>query len=244
MELLQIVLLILILILIFRDVLIKMVKEKMVNKTLKQRPISKEYRITSGDEKNLLIDVLDTDVKILVDKDIDEIYIKIDYLYQEAYYNVFHDDFNIKILRDGIEDYKKVGHSGRVLIKIPEKCTIASLNLSLVNGDVEIYDSEISNIKILSHTGSIKVETLKSDHISFEKYKGDIYLSNVDCETLNMNIKEGNGDFGDVYGESIHVKVLNGDFSFGNVSKEEYEINDLKIDVQNGKEILNVKSKG
>lgn len=240
---LPVLLLILILLLIFSDILIKMIKEKKVTKTLKQKPISKEYRITSENEKNILIDVLDTDVKILEDKDIDEIYIKMDYLYKEAYYKVFYDDFNIKILRDNIEDYKKVGHSGRILIKIPEKCNVSSLNLSLVNGDVEIYDSKIFNVKILSHTGSIKVETLKSNHISLEKYKGDVYLSNVDCETLNMNIKEGNGDFGDVYGESIHVKVLNGDFSFGNVSREEYEINDLKIDVQNGREILNVKSR-
>ena len=237
---LGIILLVLILILIFRDIVVKLIKGKKLSFLRAKKIITKEYKIHDVTNKKLVIDVIDTDVKILFDKHINEINIKTMYLIEEFSYDVSYDRENISIERNNRENYKKLGNSGRILIKIPEKSIINDLNILITNGDVEIYDTNINNMVIKGDNGVVKIDSLNAKNINIFKSHGEVNLSHVNLNTLKLDIKDGNGDFVDVYGENINVKVVNGDFVFANVCEEDYKIDFLKVNTLNGKQKLNV----
>lgn len=237
---LGIILLVVILLLIFRDVIFKIITGK---KSLfkSKKVINKEYNLKNYLDKNIYIDVLDTDVKILYHEELDMINIKTSYLSEEFPYLVKYDeDNNISIIKNNKENFTQVGHSGRILIKVPSKNSINSLNLKVKNGDIEFYDVDIDNLIIDAQTGTVKIESLKAKNIEISKLNGDVSLNFVNTINLNLNIKDGNGDFVDVYGENITSNVVNGDFIFANSLELEYEIKSLNVNTVNGKQKLNV----
>ncbi len=237
---LGIILLIVILLLIFRDVILKIITGKKSHFRTK-KVINKEYKLKDSLDKNIHIDVLDTDVKILYDEELDMINIKTSYLSEEFPYLVEYDeDNNISIIKNNKENFTQVGHSGRILIKVPRKNTISNLNLKVGNGDIEFYDVDIDNLIINAQTGVVKIESLKGRNIEIFKSNGHVSLNFVNTINLNLNIKDGNGDFVDVYGENINTNVVNGDFIFANSLELEYEIKSLKVNTVNGKQKLNV----
>lgn len=237
---LGVILLIAILVLIFRDIVIKLIKGKKLSFLKAKKIITKEFKINDVTNKKLVIDVLDTDVKILFDKDINDINIKTMYLIEEFSYDVSYDEKNISIVRNNRENYKKLGNSGRILIKIPDKCVIADLDILITNGDVEIYDVDINNVVIKGDNGVVKIDSLNAKDINIFKSHGEVNLSHVNLNNLKLDIKDGNGDFVDVYGENMNVNVINGDFIFANACEEEYKIDFLKVNILNGKQKINV----
>lgn len=237
---LGVILLIAILVLIFRDIVIKLIKGKKLSFLKAKKIITKEFKINDVTNKKLVIDVLDTDVKILFDKDINDINIKTMYLIEEFSYDVSYDEKNISIVRNNRENYKKLGNSGRILIKIPDKCVIDDLDILITNGDVEIYDVDIKNVVIKGDNGVVKIDSLNAKDINIFKSHGEVNLSHVNLNNLKLDIKDGNGDFVDVYGENMNVNVINGDFIFANACEEEYKIDFLKVNILNGKQKINV----
>lgn len=236
---LGIILLILILLLIFRDVIFKIITGK--KSILKaKRIINKEFKLKNYSDKNVCIDVLDSDVKILYDSEIDEIYIKITYLVEEYPFLVNYNDENISIIRNNKKNLTKVGHSGRILIKLPKKNIINNLNLKVLNGDIEFYDVDINDLVINAENGIVKIDSFNGNNVQINKVSGDVYLNYITTTNLKLDIKDGNGDFSDVYGENIESQVLNGDFVFANSLELEYKIKNLKVNTINGKQKLNV----
>ncbi len=236
---LGIILLIIILLLIFRDVILKILKSK-TSIFKSKKIINKEYKLDNCSNKNVFIDVLDSDVKILYDDQIDEILIKITYLSEEYSYIVDYSDENISILRNNKENSTKAGHSGRILIKLPKKNIISNLDLKVLNGDVEFYDVDIDDLVINAENGIVKIDSFKGNNLKIIKENGDVCLSYLNAYNLELNIKNGNGDFSDVYGENINSHVLNGDFVFVNSTELDYKIKNLKSNTINGKQTLNV----
>lgn len=231
-----VILLILILILIFRDTILKLIKGNKINFLNSKKVKSREFSIDSFNIKSLFIDVLDTEVKILFDKEIDKISVKTMHLVDDFSYDVKYDQENITILKNDMDNYKKIGTSGRILIKVPKKDIIEKLNILVINGDIEIHDMKISDVLINSHNGIIKVDSLEGKDINIFKGSGDVNLSHLNVDMVNLEIKEGNGDFVDVYGKNINVNIESGDFDFANCSEVNYKINSLNVNILNGKE--------
>lgn len=231
-----VILLILILILIFRDTILKLIKGNKINFINSKKVKSREFSIDNFNIKNLFIDVLDTEVKILFDKEINKINIKAMHLVDDYSYDVRYDEDSITIIKNDQDNYKKIGNSGRILIKVPKKCIIEKLNILVINGDIEIYDMKVNDILINSHNGIIKIDSLEGKDINIFKGSGDVNLSNLNVEMLNLEIKEGNGDFVDVYSKNINVNIESGDFDFANCSEVNYKINSLNVNILNGKE--------
>lgn len=236
---LTIILLIVILILLFRDVIIKIITGNKFKVLSGNKVITQEYEVKNIENKNIHMDVLDTNVKIVFDNEIDSIKINTSYLAEKFSYRVEYDDKNIKIIKNNKMNLKKLGSSGKVLIKIPQKVVINTLKMLVVNGDVEIYDSKINELIINEENGLLKIETLESTNLKIYKKNGDATLNNVTINDLDMNIEVGNGDFSNVYGESMNIKLTSGDFIFVNID-DEYEIKKLNVDVLNGKKKLDV----
>lgn len=237
-----VILLILILVLIFRDTILKLIKGNKLNFLNSKKVKNTEFKINSVNIKNLFIDVLDTEVKILFDKEIDKINVKTMHLVDDFIYDVKYDESNISIIKNDMGNYKAIGNSGRILIKVPEKNTIEKLNILVINGDIEIYDMNINDLLINSHNGIIKIDSLEGKDINIFKGSGDVNLSNLNVDMLNLEIKEGNGDFVDVYGKNINVNIENGDFDFANCSEVNYEINSLNVNILNGKQNIKLDS--
>lgn len=239
---LGVILLIIILLLIFRDTIFKLIKGDTLNFLNSKKVITKEVKINNCGIKNFFIDVLDTEVKILYDKDINEISIKTMYLIEEFSYDVNYNKDSVSIIKNDMDNYKGIGNSGRILIRIPKKDIIEGLNMTVINGDIEIYDVDIINALINSHNGIIKIDSLNGDYIDIVKGNGDVSLSHINIKNLSLNIKEGNGDFVDVYADKINVNILSGDFDFANGCESNDRIEVLNINVLNGKQNVNINS--
>lgn len=238
-----VIVLVLILCIIFRDTIIKVIKGKKTNFYKSQTVKSKTYEINPSKEKDLRIDVLDTDIKILGDKDIKNIIIQTDYLVEECCHEVTFDEKSISIVRDDKENYKEIGHTGRILIKIPEKVLLNKLGIVLTNGDIEIYDINFHHLDIRASNGWVKIDNVRVKHMNIFKTHGDLNINSGNISNIQLNMYNGNGDFVDVYGENMDITVVNGDFIYAN-RDDEYKIRNLNVNVENGKKVLNVKCLG
>lgn len=233
-----IVLLILILCIIFRDVIFKM-RGKKDNLNKSKRTKSQKYIVDAPNDRSVFIDVLDTDIKVLGDNSVQKIIIETVYLVDEYFYNISHDETSVKIIRNNKENFKDIGNSGRVLIRIPEKSKVNKLNIVSTNGDIEFYDFHVNSISIKCNSGIVKFDNVESDELKIFKAHGDVNLNHSKIKSIDMDIKNGNGDFVDVYGENVKVNVTNGDFIFVN-ALENKDIKDLKVNVLNGKKKIKV----
>lgn len=239
---LGVILLIVIMLLIFRDTVFKLIKGDKLNFLNSKKVITKEFKINNEFIKKIFIDVLDTEVKILYDKEINEINIKTMYLIEEFCYEVNYNNEGVSIIKNDMCNYKGIGNSGRILIRIPRKDSIENLNMTVVNGDIEMYDVDVYSSLINSHNGVIKIDSLNGKDIDIVKGNGDVSLSHINIKDLSLNIKEGNGDFVDVYADKINVNILSGDFDFANGCDSNERIDSLNINVLNGKQNVKIDS--
>ncbi len=234
-----IILLVLILCFIFRDIIFKVLKGEKSNFYKSKKVTTQEYNICEPEGRNILIDILDTDVKILGDENIKDIFIQTSYLVDEFFYDISHDQKTIKIIRNNKENFKEIGNCGRVLIKVPINKMLNDIEISVNNGDIEIYDITSHELKIECGNGALRLDSSRVKSINLSKSNGDVYLSHVCGDSIDLDIKNGNGDFVDVHTERVHVNVSNGDFIYVNAD-ENYKIGDLKVNVDNGKKKLKV----
>ncbi len=237
-----IILLIIILFLLFSDIIVKILKGKKKDFYKSKKIKSQEYEIDSKGEMSLTIDVIDSDIKILCDDTIKNITIQLKYLLEEYCCDVSYDDKNISIIKNNVNHSKQIGNMGRILIKVPKKDSIGNLDILVNNGDIELYDLNLSNLDIKSSGGIIKLDSFKSKYISLFKESGDVYIHSLESNELRLNVKNGNSNLEDVYGESMDVFVLSGDFIFANSNKD-YEIPKLNVRVDNGRKVLDVNYK-
>lgn len=235
-----ILVLVLVLCLIFRDTIVKVIKGKKTNFYKSQTIKSKTYEIDLSDRKDLYIDVFDTDIKILCDKDIKDVSIQSDYLVEESSYQVSYDKEGIKVVRNNRENYRGIGNVGRVFIKIPEKTLLNKLNILLTNGDIEVYDINSDYLNIKSNNGWIKLDDVRLNYMNIFKEHGDVSVNSGDILNIRLDIQNGNGDFVDVYGDNMDINVINGDFIYAN-SDDNYEVKELNVNVENGKKVLDIK---
>ena len=237
---LGIILLIAILVLLFRDVIIKMFSGKKIKKLPGNKVITEEYESKQINNKQIYLDVLDTEVKVLFDNKIDTIKVITSYLSEEFIYEVTDKDEILKVIKNNKNNFKNLGSSGKVLVKIPNTATINKLNVTNSNGDIEIYDCKIDSVSLKCESGLLKVETLDSVNTDIFKKYGDVSLNNVNVNSLKVHIDEGNADFSDVYGKDINIECLNGDFVFANVNKD-YVIENFNAEILNGKKNIDIK---
>lgn len=231
-----VLLLLIILFLIFKDSIFKIFTGNEVKLLDRGDVISEEYKIESGFKKSIYIDVLDTDVKIIFDKNSEKINIITKCLSEEFSYNVNAQNDSIKILRNNVQSYKKPGNSGKILVTLPKKCNLNEINILITNGDVSLSGINSQKLILKGDNGIFKIDSVLSDRIEIFKMHGDVSLSHADASSVKVNIKDGSGDFMDVYGEDIYVNVVNGDFIFANVCKDDYYIKSLKVKTLNGKQ--------
>lgn len=234
-----IILFVLILCFIFRDIILKVLKGEKSNFYKSKKVTTQEYNICEPEGRNILIDILDTDVKILGDENIKDIFIQTSYLVDEFFYDISHDQKTIKIIRNNKENFKEIGNSGRILIKVPMHKNLNNVEILVNNGDIEIYDITSRELKIDCGNGALKLDSSRIMNVNIFKSNGDVCLSHVCGDSVDLNIKNGNGDFVDVHAERVHVDVSNGDFIYANAD-ENYKIGDLKVNVENGKKKLKV----
>ena len=236
---LAVLVLIIILIFMFRDTIVKLVKNNNTKYLDSEKVISKEYKIDNLKNKKIKIDVHDTNIKILSDESLSEINIITNYLIEKLKYDVVYGEDFINISRNNGE-VEKIGNSGKVLIKLPKRSMIDDLKIESLNGDIEFYDVNVDNLIIKNDNGLVKIESLNGKTLDINKLSGDVCFQHLNLTSLNLNVEKGNVNFSDVYGENICVNVENGDFIFVNVFNEDYKIEALKFNTLNGKQKINV----
>ena len=102
-------------------------------------------------------------------------------------------------------------------------------NLSVVNGEIFVTDSNVSNVLCLQTVnGSLDVERVKADRFIAETVKGDFLLSDISGRGLSTSTV--NGDFSgyNIYLSEIAVDKLNGSFKLVNEDST-YQIQSLKL---------------
>ncbi|BAK80710.1 DUF4097 family beta strand repeat-containing protein [Candidatus Arthromitus sp. SFB-rat-Yit] len=233
------ILLILILCFIFRDIIFKVLKGEKSNFYKSKNVKTQEYNIREVEGKNIFIDTLDTDVKILGDENVQNIIIQVSYLVDKFSYEISHDQNSIKIIRNNKKNFKEIGNCGRILIRVPMNKNLSNIELLVNNGDIEIYDIHLNVLNVECGNGALKLDSGKIKSVNILKSNGDVSLLHLFSDFIDLDIKNGNGDFVDVYSEKVHVNVLNGDFIYVNAD-ENYKIQDLNVNVENGKKKLNV----
>ena len=102
-------------------------------------------------------------------------------------------------------------------------------NLSAVNGEIFVTDSNVSNVLCLQTVnGSLDVERVKADRFIAETVNGDFLLSDISGRGLSTSTVNGDFNWYNVYMSEIEVDKLNGSFKLVNEDST-YQIQSLKL---------------
>jgi len=148
-----------------------------------------------------------------------------------------------------------LGERDSIIIEVPVELLLGDIDISVINGDVKIFDVELGQLDIITSNGIVSLdELIVNDDVTINTSNGEIHIEDV-VGVYNLNVNTSNGriyirntEFSKYYLDTSNGKIilrnlnvdnkdgvlLEAETSNGDIELNDVYVEDVTLDTSNG----------